>query len=114
MKISASRLKSIILKEARDLYREPDYINPNGGDDETAMAFFDVRPEDLEDVRAQARKFRLDFESLEPDEGEDTIPVELVGYVKDLVNMAQWYHTMYDGGPSFSEEDFLDTLEYLG
>ena len=112
MKISASRLKSIILKEARDLYREPDYINPEGG--ETAMAFFNVHPEDLEDVRAQARKFRLDFESLEPDEGEDTIPVELVGYVKELVNMAQWYHTMYDGGPSFSEEDFLDTLEYIG
>ncbi len=112
MKISASRLKSIILKEAQDLYREPDYINP--GDGEAAMAFFNVRPEDLEDVRAQARKFRLDFESLEPDEGEDTIPVELVGYVKELVNMAQWYHTMYDNGSSFSEEDFLDTLEYIG
>ncbi len=110
MKISASRLKSIILKEAQDLYREPDYIDPD--DDDGGMAFFNVYPEDLEDVRAQARKFRLDFESLEPDEGEDTIRVELSGYVKDLVKMAQWYHTMYDdGGPSFSEEDFLDTIE---
>jgi hypothetical protein len=109
VKISASRLKSIILKEARDLYREPDYIDPEGGD--TGLATFSVYPDDLEDVRTQARKFRLDFESLEPDEGEDTIPVELSGYVKDLVKMAEWYHTMYDGGPSFSEEDFLDTVQ---
>ena len=108
MKISASRLKSIILKEAQDLYREPDYINP--GDGEAAMAFFNVRPEDLEDVRAQARKFRLDFESLEPDEGEDTIPVELVGYVKELVNMAQWYHTMYDNGSSSEKEEPLSYM----